>query len=291
MVLAHPHASDREQAHTDWRAVTAAVVFHVLLVAALVSSQSHRIHLPVIESTVFVSLRDAMPPQPRVEPRDATLLSTAAAPRAKPVRAKTAAASGNTRPSRQRDKLAAEGRKAAGAISEASIAATTSPASDIAGTGAADSQARTGASGYTGPRFRPPRVQRRFTPDYPLEAFLANQQGSVDVIVDVAADGRAVEGHVYQSSGSQALDAAAVAGALKYTFKPAQRNGDPTRAQAIVTIDWTIGPTEIRRFEAMGVANNAPSRVETMRKLDCIGSNARKMAHLCRDSEDHHRRR
>lgn len=267
--MAHSHASDPFQAPTDWRAISAAVAFHVLLVTGFVISQSHRTQRTEIESTVFVSLLDPASPQAVAKPLDAKLFSAAAAPKANPVRATTTSAADKARKQRGSEMVVAEGREARGTSLEAPLTGSSSLASDIAGSGSADSQAPTGTTGYRGPRFRPPRVQRRFNPDYPLEAFLANQQGSVDVIVDVAADGKALESRVHASSGSQALDDAAVAAALKYAFKAAQRNGKPTHAQAILTFDWTIGPKVIRHFESMGVSHSGGSR-ETMRKLECI---------------------
>ena len=64
------------------------------------------------------------------------------------------------------------------------------------------------------------------------------------------------------------------------------------RSQAIVAFDWTIGPAGIRRFEAMDVANNAPSRAEAMKKLQCVHDNARSATtHLCQDPGENHRRR
>ncbi len=252
MVLASAHTPDREQAHVDRRAVAVAVLIHVLLVAALLNSRPAEARQPALESMALVSLRDATTPAPRVEQPPTSFFSATVASEANRGRAKIAA-----------------------------------------GIRTAGSQARINASGCSGPRFRGARVQSRFKPDYPREAFLAKEQGSVDVIIDLAADGKPVKAKVYQSSGSKALDEAAVAGALKYTFSPATRDGEPTRSQAIVTIDWTIGPDVVRHFEAMDEdVSNKSSRVEAMKKVQCLHDNTRSATvHMCQDAGENHRRR
>ena len=162
------------------------------------------------------------------------------------------------------------------------------PSAESTGSGVTDSQTRAG-SRCGEPHFRPARVDHRFTPDYPLEAYAAREQGSVDVIVDVSANGEVTNSRLYQSSGSQALDDAAVAGALKYTFKPARRDGKPTQAQGIVTIDWTIGPDVVRHFKEMG-----ESQPDVARKIQCLRDSQRHggSLQLCQDaSGEYHRRK
>ena len=89
-------------------------------------------------------------------------------------------------------------------------------------------------------RFHPPEVTRRFRPDYPLDAFHARVQGSVDVMVTIGIDATVKEAHLYQSSGNDSLDRAAVEAVRRYVFRPARRDSEIVEAQAVVTIDWEI---------------------------------------------------
>lgn len=89
-------------------------------------------------------------------------------------------------------------------------------------------------------RFHAPEVMKRFRPDYPLDAFQARIEGSVDVMVTIGADARVREAHVYQSSGNDSLDRAAVEAVRRYAFRPARRDNELVEAQAVVTIDWVI---------------------------------------------------
>ena len=89
-------------------------------------------------------------------------------------------------------------------------------------------------------KFHPPEVTRRFRPDYPLDAFHARAQGSVDVMVTIGTDATVKEAHVYQSSGNDSLDRAAVEAVRHYRFRPARRDSEIVEAQAVVTIDWQI---------------------------------------------------
>jgi TonB family protein len=89
-------------------------------------------------------------------------------------------------------------------------------------------------------RFHPPEVTKRFRPDYPLDAFQARVQGSVDVMVTIGADATVKEAHLYQSSGNESLDRAAVEAVRHYMFRPARRGSEIVEAQAVVTIDWEI---------------------------------------------------
>jgi protein TonB len=64
-------------------------------------------------------------------------------------------------------------------------------------------------------------------PVYPRAARLAGQEGRVVVRVQVAADGSASSVHVVTSSGTEALDAAAVRAVRGWQFRPATRHGQP----------------------------------------------------------------
>jgi len=85
------------------------------------------------------------------------------------------------------------------------------------------------------------RIDRRaLRPDYPLDAYQARQQGSVDVMVTIGADARVHEAHVYKSSGIESLDLASIEAVHRYEFRAAKRGDALVEAQALVTIDWVI---------------------------------------------------
>jgi len=283
MVKAYARVADRDEAHADWRAIAAAIVFHLLLVIAFVDSHLHQPDRTGIERTVFVNLLDSVTVPPAIRPRPSSI-EPAAAAKANPVRSK--AIPDRARQPQRDNKLVAEGLEAPGTGTVA-IAANPARVSNTMGTGVADSHSTSGSGLTSGPRFRPARVQHRSMIQYPSEAFVAHQEGSVDVIVDVATDGIPAEAHVYQSSGSPILDEAAVAGVLKWRFKAAERNGVPTQAQAIVTIDWVIGPATIEHFAQLGVAPT--DAVHTTTKRECLSNN--NTPDLCKDMDDQRRQR
>ncbi len=282
MVNPHCYAFDRDRLSTDWRAVSIAVVLHALLLAAFVMSHMHSLATSLVDRTLFVRLLDAVT-VPRVEARKRSSIDPAAAAQ-KMNRVRVKAVPDNTRPLQRTARLVPEGSEAPG-DGPAVVATTMAPTSEIAGMGAANSQSKFGSGSASGPRFRPARVVHRTIVGYPLDAFSAHREGSVDVIVDIATDGKPVEGHVYQSSGTTALDAAAVAGVLQWTFRPAERNGVATQAQAIVTIDWKIGPTEIEHFAQLGIST---SHGDVRWKYGCLSAED---SDLCKDTNDQHHRR
>jgi TonB family protein len=265
--------------------MTAAIVFHVLLVVAFVSSHLHRPDHTGIERTVFVSLLDSVTVPPAIKPRLASVEPAAAAAKANAVRTRTA--SGSAHQLQRDNKVVAEGREAPGPGTVA-VAAIPAPAIDTVGSGVADSQSTNGTGVANGPRFRPARVQHRSMIRYRSEAFVAHQERAVDVIVDITTDGIPVEAHVYHSSGSTTLDEAAVAGVLKWTFRAAERNGVPTQAQAIVTIDWAIGPAIIEHFAQLGIPSTGAAQNQTANKRDCL---LMKQPDLCKDLDDQRRSR
>lgn len=97
-----------------------------------------------------------------------------------------------------------------------------------------------GDGAHTRGKFHAPEVIKRFRPDYPLDAFQARAQGSVDVMVTIDTDATVREAHLYQSSGNDSLDRAAVEAVRHYAFRPARRDNQIVEAEAIVTIDWEI---------------------------------------------------
>jgi protein TonB len=96
--------------------------------------------------------------------------------------------------------------------------------------------------------FHPPKTLHSWLPPYPEDAFRGNHQGRVDLLVTIDADGKLVAAQVDRSSGNASLDRAALESLDRYTFKAAERDGTPLRADAIVTINWIITDAVIERF-------------------------------------------
>lgn len=81
---------------------------------------------------------------------------------------------------------------------------------------------RGGVSGSRQEAFLPPRYMQNPAPDYPPAAQRQRQQGTVLLRVTVSANGRPLEIRVSKSSGSVALDEAAIRGVRKWLFEPAR---------------------------------------------------------------------
>jgi protein TonB len=71
---------------------------------------------------------------------------------------------------------------------------------------------------------RLPRPFKRLRPEYPASAARAEAEGTVDVLVDVGADGQVGGVHVVRWAGF-GLDEAAVATVKQLHFFPAMRDG------------------------------------------------------------------
>ncbi|MFA7428821.1 MAG: TonB family protein [Rhodospirillaceae bacterium] len=106
-----------------------------------------------------------------------------------------------------------------GASAVAATAAVAAPAAETAGV-ALPSPSPTVAAWDGAGLANPPPV-------YPRSARLAGQEGRVVVRVQVAADGTVTSLHVVTSSGTDALDTAAVRAVRGWRFHPATRHGKP----------------------------------------------------------------
>jgi len=274
MVIADRSMARRHRPTLDWRALAVVILFHAAVVLWFLGSHWGEPIRSRLADMVLVELWE--PPQAAETQRKvASATVTAAAQRAaKQTRQNVAAlprAAAHSQPDRRL--IVPEGQETVSVSTESPspVAAATAAAASLAGAGAQASLATLGSGAYSGPRFRPPRVLRRFTPDYPLDALRAHKEGSVDVLVTVAADGHPVEAHVYQSSGTPSLDDAAVESAMAYKYKGAERSGNPIEAQAIVTIDWQIGPNTVEHVAIASPKPAAPDREKVMKQLDCLG--------------------
>jgi periplasmic protein TonB len=87
---------------------------------------------------------------------------------------------------------------------------------------------------------RAPGAHTGEAPSYPAAAKQSGVQGTTRVRLLVSPAGMVTEAVVTQSSGSRALDNAAVAALLRWRFQPALRSGEPATAQVIVPVVFSL---------------------------------------------------
>ncbi len=236
----------------DWRALALVAILHSVLYMLLFDTPMRDSGQLRREEMVLVRLWDPASTKPKESSRQAALTSAAAQHDAK--RGREKAVVGPRTPAKhevaEKKIVKPDGQdvRTTGASISGGTTSEPTPEESVTSDGVRPSLATAGNGSYTGPRFRPARVERRYKPDYPLDALRAHKEGTTDVLVDVSASGKATEAHVYQSSNDASLDAAAVAATLAYNYKPAEKNGIPTAAQAIVTIDWRIDGTTVEHY-------------------------------------------
>lgn len=86
----------------------------------------------------------------------------------------------------------------------------------------------------------PPSVLVRKPVTYPRSALDAGATGTVKVAVDVAADGSVARATVAESSGSRALDEAALATVREWTFRPKRQGGRDVAGSTVVPVSFAI---------------------------------------------------
>ena len=77
-------------------------------------------------------------------------------------------------------------------------------------------------------------------PEYPASSIRVGEEGTVNLAMLIGADGRVLESKVEKSSGSRALDKAAVQGLSLCKFKPGTIDGVPEKSWAKLQYVWTI---------------------------------------------------
>ncbi|PZW39000.1 protein TonB [Humitalea rosea] len=117
--------------------------------------------------------------------------------------------------------------------------AVPAPAAPAAAPGPPAQQPAWAAEGATTPP-APLAGHRNADPTYPNYARTMRQQGSVRLRLTVAADGLVAGAAVDRGSGYSTLDAAAVEAALRWRFRPAQRDGQPVTAEAFTTVTFRL---------------------------------------------------
>ena len=86
---------------------------------------------------------------------------------------------------------------------------------------------------------RLPRPYRRLRPEYPESAARAEAEGTVDVLVDVGADGEVGDVRVARWAGF-GLDESAIQAARQIKFRPAHLDGQPVAARALVQYKFSL---------------------------------------------------
>jgi len=94
----------------------------------------------------------------------------------------------------------------------------------------------TPVAGYPDGGYRVALDRSVLTPQLRVEA----AQGRVTLRLLVRSDGSVAQVNVFESSGSQVLDEAAVNAAVKWRFAPASRDGQPVESWAIIPIRFVI---------------------------------------------------
>jgi TonB family protein len=245
MVYTEAIGISRVRDSSTWWSVAIVITIHVLLVLWLVSLR-WSVPLPrTIVDMVLVELRAAPEPAVGEKKHGAIVPSSTPSPSIGHARDNAPAA-----PRREATRKDLENRviSTAGIVAPGSSVVSLEPSNPVDGraqsglgqTRGLDAAPGGGDGAHARGRFHPPEVMRRFRPDYPLDAFQIRVQGSVDVMVTIGTDATVKEAHLYQSSGNDSLDRAAVEAVRRYAFRPARRDDKIVEAQAILTIDWEI---------------------------------------------------
>lgn len=83
-------------------------------------------------------------------------------------------------------------------------------------------------------------AERAAPPVYPVDVMKKGLNGTVVMLVDVAADGSVSGARVERSSGEQRLDAAALGTVVKWKFTPAIKEGKPVAGQVRVPVEFKL---------------------------------------------------
>ena len=76
--------------------------------------------------------------------------------------------------------------------------------------------------------------------DYPKASLMNEEQGTVRLAFQVAADGTVTDSQVEKSSGFKNLDKAAIKGLSACKFKPGTKDGNPAASSTKVDYAWKL---------------------------------------------------
>jgi protein TonB len=265
MMHAYPICFDRPAVDGERRmrrvVASGIVALHVLLLLSLLLSPQGQRALDTASRLVVVRLGDA-PAHP--------LVKHAAPPKTNEHTASDSpqARAANPAGALVHSSLSAVVQAAAKKLAASAAAAPTTP--DAGGVGTPASRGERVAGFYA--HFRAPRTLHSWLPPYPEDAFRGNHQGTVDLLVTIAANGRLIAAQIDHSSGNASLDRAALESLVRYTFKAAERDGVPVRADAIVTINWIITQAIVQQFSSPRIERIDPSNLSHQRVQTQYGS-------------------
>ncbi len=165
--------------------------------------------------------------------------ATTPAPEAKPVEKKLTQAPKAKPPVRPLSKPKHDVRP----VQKPAIKPLTPPAPAHAATQSAP-RASTVPSSAVAQRVTPPIANAGYlhnpAPDYPESAIERGLEGTVLLRVTVNSAGKATEVQIYQSSGTSALDDAALRTVRRWSFVPAKRGNEAVSGQVIVPVDFSL---------------------------------------------------
>ena len=104
----------------------------------------------------------------------------------------------------------------------------------------------TSGSGETGTKHIPVHLAAQVDsnacakPEYPLSSLRNQEEGTVNLAMLIGVDGKVLESKVEKSSGSKALDRAAIAGLSLCKFSAGSTDGIPEKSWAKLQYVWTI---------------------------------------------------
>lgn len=88
------------------------------------------------------------------------------------------------------------------------------------------------------------QVQNMSPPSYPVGAFEKGQTGVVKLIVDVDAKGAVTDVRVESATTPGVFEAASIAAARSWTFKPAMQDGKPVAGKLRIPITYAMDNSE-----------------------------------------------
>ncbi len=213
----------------ETRLFTACVAASVALHATVLALGPHLRHAPIEPPRVLsVVLADVAPPQPRVE--ELPVQRPAPKPDAPRPRVRSATAPLSL-PRSEPEPTAASPSDAAIPREEAMRTPAAPPASPPVAA----------RETVVAPDFRAAYLNNP-PPSYPRIARRNGEQGTVTLRVLVSPDGAATQVELERSSGSNALDTAALETVKSWRFTPARRAGDPVAAWVIVPVVFRLTP-------------------------------------------------
>ncbi|NUF51773.1 energy transducer TonB [Acinetobacter seifertii] len=207
----------------------AAVIFlHLLVAYILMSGLANNIQKPAEKPVELQIIQDIKPPPP---PKPEEPKPKEKPPEPPKMVEKVAKV---PEPPKQVEKVVTPVQKNT-PIAQPTKVATPAPAAPAAPSAPSPSPVAAPAPAAAAPAPKPAGVTRGVSegsagcekPEYPREAEMSGEQGTVRIRVLVDTNGKVIEAKIKKSSGSRILDKAATKAYSLCTFKPAMKNGVP----------------------------------------------------------------